>query len=74
MRDPGRLVVFFVDEAVVVVAVGVAVLLLLVYYLSLVSVRNALIRRLEKKLKHTAKDKVFLMTKYERQKVVPAGH
>ncbi|KAG0730198.1 Transmembrane channel-like protein 7 [Chionoecetes opilio] len=64
-----RWLVFSVDETVVVVAVGVAALLLLVYYLSLVNIRNALIRRLEKKLKHTAKDKVFLMSKYTQQEL-----
>lgn len=68
-----RWVVFTLDEAVVVAAMVVVALLLLVYYLSLVNVRNALIRRLEKKLKHTAKDKVFLMEAYEQHKVVAAG-
>lgn len=52
------------DEVIVMGMVGLGLLLLLVYYFSLVSARNALIRRLEKKLKHTAKDKVFLLSKY----------
>lgn len=60
-----RWVVFAVDETVVVGALIVVVLLLLVYYLSLVSVRNGLIRRLEKKLKHASNDKVFLMNQRE---------
>ena len=60
-RDLGRWVVFAADEGVVVGALIVGVLLVLVYYLSLVSVRNALIRRLEKRLKHASNDKVFLM-------------
>ncbi|XP_063863513.1 transmembrane channel-like protein 7 [Scylla paramamosain] len=68
-----RWVVFAVDEAVVVGALIVIVLLLLVYYLSLVSVRNALIRRLEKKLKLTSNDKVFLMNQQEQQRIPAPG-
>lgn len=41
-----------------------SLLMLLAYYYSLVGARNGLIKRLEAKLKHTAKDKVFLMSKH----------
>ncbi|MPC24683.1 Transmembrane channel-like protein 7 [Portunus trituberculatus] len=68
-----RWVVFTVDEALVVGALIVAVLLLLAYYLSLISVRNALIRRLEKKLKHASNDKVFLMNQREQQQIPGPG-
>lgn len=68
-----RWVLFTVDEAVVVGLLFLGLLLLLAYYSSLVGARNGLIRRLEAKLKHTAKDKVFLMSKHMPTQAVSAG-
>lgn len=73
LRALCRWILFFVDEAVVVGLLVLCLLLLVFYYYSLVVARNALIKRLETKLKHTSKDKVFLLSKKKPAHSVAAG-
>lgn len=54
------------DDVAVTITLTGLVILLFTFYFSVIKARNALIKRLEKKLKDTAKDKAYLMEEYKR--------
>ncbi|KAK8746298.1 hypothetical protein OTU49_017352, partial [Cherax quadricarinatus] len=56
-----RWVLFALDNSIVAVTLLVVVILLLTYYVSVIKARSALVKRLEKKLKYTAKYKTYLV-------------
>ncbi|XP_071517744.1 transmembrane channel-like protein 7 isoform X2 [Panulirus ornatus] len=60
-----RSLLFTLDDAVVTIVLIGLVILLFTFYISVIKARNALIKRLEKKLRYTAKDKAYLVEVYK---------